>query len=150
MPPGGRLYLTTCNQYPHPPLRYSIQEGSCKAIWSQKSCMDTWWQWRLYRGDHPSGNIYLQSDLVYLRVNIQNDDGEKATVLLGHENKHFKSDQVENFCFFFNLPSFFTRLCPSILQSLRNARIWPIWPSSVRRLYFGTSSRVIRQLLYFS
>ena len=56
--------------------------------------MDTWRQWRLYRGDHPSGNSFFHSNLICWHVNIQNDDGEKATVLLGHENKHFKSEQV--------------------------------------------------------
>ena len=95
---------------------------------------------------------YLSTKWSYLscHVNIQNDDGEKATVLLGHENKHFKSDQVEHFCFLFNFSFFSTRLCPSILQSLKNAKTWQIWRSSVRRLCFGTSSLVTRQIPSFS
>ena len=40
------------------------------------------------------GFFLKQSKLYPSTYNVQSDDGDKAVVLLGHENKHFKSEQV--------------------------------------------------------
>ena len=151
MPSGGGCYLTTCVQYTSSLLTKSIigrilqSRMIPKKLYGHLTATEA-----LQRGS--SKWEYLSTKWSYLscHVKIQNDDGEKATVLLGHENKHFKSDQVEHFCFLFNFSFFSTRLCPSILQSLKNAKTWQIWRSSVRRLCFGTSSLVTRQIPSFS
>ena len=75
------------------------QERPCQAVRSSQSCLDTWWQWRLHRRNHASENIAKPTDRISNNrhhFHFQSDDGDKAVVLLGHENKHFKSEQVIN------------------------------------------------------
>ena len=131
-------------QHPWFSLNRVSQERPCQAVRSSQSCLDTWWQRRLHRRNHASENIAKPDRISNNRhhFHFQSDDGDKAVVLLGHENKHFKSEQVTN-NFLLSL-NHFVRLCRLILQNSRSVRTWPTWPSLVRQLSFGIWSRVIR------
>ena len=125
-------------QFPWFSLNRVSQERPCQAIRSSQSCLDTWWQRRLHWRNNASENIAKPTDRISNNrhhFHFQSDDGDKAVVLLGHENKHFKSEQVTNN---FLLPlKHFVRLCRLILQNSKSVRTWPTWPSLVRQLSFG-------------
>ena len=85
-------------QHPWFSLNRLSQERPCQAIRSSQSCLDTWWQRGLHWRNHASENIAKPDIISNNRhhFHFQSDDGDKAVVLLGHENKHFKSEQVTN------------------------------------------------------
>ena len=96
------LYLLCFNHYKQFPwfsLNRVSQERPCQAVRSSQSCLDAWWQRRLHRRNHAGENIAKPTDRISNNrhhFHFQSDDGDKAVVLLGHENKHFKSEQVIN------------------------------------------------------